>query len=252
MTIGKLRTFWIIVLSSLYMVNTCGQSMLMGLLGKINRLWVNKMLQTWARRTLKTVKVKCVVVNPHQVEPKKGKPTIIMCNHSSHYDVPLSFLAFPKQSIRMLAKKELFKIPVIGKGMVAAEFPSIDRHNKQQAIQDLHTVRELMESGIVIWLAPEGTRSDGSCLTPFKKGGFITAIKAGAEIIPMGIRGANKILPARTFKFNLGQTAEIHIGEPIDASQYTLETKELLIEKTYIAMQKLAGVPASHDRGSHS
>lgn len=241
MTVSKLRTLWIIILSALYTINTCGQSALVGLVRKINRNWVDKTLHIWTKRVLRIVKVNCVVVNPHQVEPQSGQPTIIMCNHSSHYDIPLSFYTFPNHSIRMLAKKELSRIPIIGKGMTAAEFPFIDRKNRHQAIIDLNAVRDLLMSGIVIWLAPEGTRSSDGRLAPFKKGGFITAIKAGAVIIPIGIRGANMILPARTLKFNLEQTAEIHVGDPIDASKYTLHNKDELIEKVFKSMQELTG-----------
>ena len=241
MTVSKLRTLWIILVSALYTINTCGQSVLMGLAKKINRDWVDNTLRIWVRRVLKIVKVKCVVVNPNHVEPQSGRPTIIMCNHSSLYDIPLSFYAFPKHSIRMLAKKELSRIPIIGKGMTASEFPFIDRKNRHQAINDLNAVRCLLESGVVIWLAPEGTRSSNGRLAPFKKGGFITAIKAGAVIIPIGIRGANMILPARTFKFNLNQTAEVHVGSAIDASEYTLENKDQLIAKVFQSMQELTG-----------
>jgi 1-acyl-sn-glycerol-3-phosphate acyltransferase len=164
-----------------------------------------------------------------------------MCNHTSLYDIPISYKAFSGYSIRMLAKKEMFKIPVMGKGMQAAEFPFVDRKNRHQAIKDLAYAKQLMESGIIIWIAPEGTRSKDGRLKPFKKGAFITAIEAKAMIIPMGIRGAFSILPARSRQFNLDQTAEIHIGEPIDAAEYTLENKEELIQAVYQSISQLVG-----------
>lgn len=239
MKVSKLRTLWIIILSVLYTANTCGQSVLKRLFGTTNRSWVNHNLHLWKKRILNLVKVHCVIINPHHVKPEPGVPTIIMCNHSSLYDIPISLQAFPHHSIRMLAKKELSRIPIMGKGMSAAEFPFIDRGNKRQAIQDLEKVKELLASGIVMWIAPEGTRSKDGKLASFKKGAFITAIQAQATIIPIGIRGAYDILPARTHQFNLNQTAEIHIGEAIDASQFTLETKDLLINKVHAIMQQL-------------
>ncbi|WP_423202376.1 lysophospholipid acyltransferase family protein [Legionella beliardensis] len=209
------------------------------MLGKINRPWVDATIDNWATKLLGFIKVDLKVVNPYGVEPKPGKATIIMCNHTSLYDIPLSFKAFPNHSMRMLAKKELSRVPIMGKGMAAAEFPFIDRKNKHQAIKDLAFARQLMESGIVIWLAPEGTRSKDGILKAFKKGGFVTAIEAKATIIPIGIRGAYDILPAKTLRFNLHQKAEIHIGKPIDASQYTLENKNELIEKVHQAIKEL-------------
>jgi len=239
MKISKLRTIWIIALAALYTVNTCGQSSVMRMFKKINRPWVDKTLQIWVHRILNLAKVNCIIVNPNHVEPKPGIATIIMCNHSSALDIPLSLYAFRNHSLRMLAKKEMSRIPIIGKGMEASEFPFVDRKNRHQAIKDLKAMQELLKSGIVMWIAPEGTRSPTEALGTFKKGGFITAINAKAIIIPIGIRGANNILPARTFQINLHQTAEVHIGKPIDTSEYTLETKDLLIERVYLQIKKL-------------
>ncbi|MCP0913944.1 MULTISPECIES: lysophospholipid acyltransferase family protein [Legionella] len=241
MKASKLRTVWIMVLSALYTANACAQAISKRLMGTINRQWVDETMRIWVDRILNAVGVRYKVINPHQVEPEPGIPTIIMCNHSSLYDIPLSLKAFPRHSIRMLAKKELAKIPLMGKGMQASEFPFIDRKNRHQAIKDLEFVHQLLESGIVMWIAPEGTRSKDGKLGPFKKGGFITAIQAKATIIPIGIRGAYDILPARTYQFNINQDAEIHIGKPIDAAQYTLENKEELIEKVHQVMEQLTG-----------
>ena len=167
-----------------------------------------------------------------------------MCNHSSAYDIPLGFKVFPNESIRMLAKKELAKIPLMGKAMSAAEFPFIDRKNRYQAIKDLDYMQQLMKSGIIIWIAPEGTRSKDGKLAPFKKGAFVTAIQAKAIIIPIGIRGAANILPARTFSVNLNQKAEIHVGKPIDTSQFTMKNKDELINQTFQAIKELIGESA--------
>jgi len=215
----------------------------MQFLGTTNRAWVDKTIHVWAQRMLKLVRVDCKIINPYKVEPHPGQPTIVMCNHSSIYDIPLSMLAFPNHSLRMLAKKELSKIPIVGKGMTAAEFPFIDRKNKRQAIKDLEVAQQLMASGILMWIAPEGTRSKDGKLGPFKKGAFITAIQSKATIIPIGIRGAYDILPARTSQFNIDQNAEIHIGKPIDASKFTLETKDILIQDVFDVMQQLISKP---------
>ncbi len=241
MKISKLRTQWIMILSAFYTANACGRSVIKCFLGKTNRIWVDTTILRWANRLLNLVKVQCKVINPYGVSPQPGKSTIVMCNHSSLYDIPLSFKAFPEHSLRMLAKKELSKIPIMGKGMAAAEFPFIDRKNRHQAVKDLEAVRQLLASGIVMWIAPEGTRSKDGKLAPFKKGGFITAIEAKATIIPMGIRGAFNILPARTTQFNLHQTAEIHIGKPIDASLYTIEDRDKLMAVVHEAIKNLLG-----------
>ncbi|KTD68466.1 MULTISPECIES: lysophospholipid acyltransferase family protein [Legionella] len=246
MKINRIRTAWVLATLMFYTAVTSILCLFKYFFSTINRSWTDKALHRWIDQLLNAVKVEYKVINPHNVRPESGKATILMCNHSSAYDIPLAFKAFPNHSIRMLSKKELAKIPLMGKAMAAAEFPFIDRKNKYQAIKDLAYAQQLMESGIIMWIAPEGTRSKDGKLGPFKKGGFITAIQSKATIIPIGIRGANNILPARTFNLHLKQKAEIHIGQPIDASQFTVDNKELLIQQTYEEIKELVGENPSH------
>lgn len=241
MKINQFRTAWVICTLMYYTAVTSTRCIFKYFRNTLNRSWTDEALHHWVDQLLNAVQVKYKIINPFNVRPQKGKATIIMCNHSSAYDIPLTFKAFPHHSIRMLSKKELSKIPLMGKAMAAAEFPFIDRKNKYQAVKDLAFVQQLMNSGIVIWIAPEGTRSKDGTLGSFKKGGFITAIQSKATIIPIGIRGANHILPARSFNIHLKQKAEIHIGKPIDASQFTLENKEELIKQTFNAIKELIG-----------
>lgn len=243
MRASKIHTLWIILLSLLYTANTCGRAAIKHLFGSVSRQWCDDELQRWVKKMITLLGIKCQVFNPYNVEPKKGQATIVMVNHSSLFDIPLSLMAFPNHSIRMLAKKELSQIPIFGQGMKAAEFPLIDRKNKSQAFKDLKTVHTLLESGIVMWIAPEGTRAKDGKVGPFKKGAFVTAIQAGATIIPMGIRGAYDILPAGTHQFNINQQAEIHIGKPIDASQFTIEKRDELIAQTRLAIKQLVEGP---------
>ncbi len=239
---GFLRTAWLILVCISYTGFSCIKSIYMGFRFKTpNRQWVTDETRRWSLRMLKLLGIQCTVYNPHHVEPVPGGKTIIMCNHSSLFDIPIGFQAFPNQPIRMLAKKEMANIPLMKYGMKAAEFPIIDRQNRTQAIRDLEKVVQLLESGIVMWIFPEGTRSSSGHIAPLKKGGFITAIQTGATIIPLGIRGANHVLPARSTHFNLNQSVEIHVGQPIDASAFTLENKESLIQSVSEALKNLTG-----------
>ena len=229
----------IIIMSLLYTANTCLRAVIKSIFKSITRKWCDQELQRWTKRMIKLLRINATIVNPYNVTPQSGQSTIVVCNHTSLFDIPLSYLVFPQNSIRMLAKKELSKIPIFGKASTAAEFPFIDRHNRKQAMEDLKQLEQLMQSGIVMWIYAEGTRSKDGKLQPLKKGGFITAIQTQATIIPVVIRGAENILPAKTIKFKLNQKAEIHIGQPINAEEFTLDNKEELIAKTFDSMQKM-------------
>ena len=210
--------------------------------GTYRRETADRRLRWWSSRLLDLVRARCVVVGDPGVALPHGRPLIVMSNHSSLYDIPLLFVAMPG-SMRMLTKKELFRVPIWGRGLAAGEFVSIDRHDHAQALKDLDAAREKMASGISLWIAPEGTRSRDGKLGEFKKGGVMLAIQTGAMIVPVGIRGAHEILPPKTF-FNvrLDLAPEVHIGAPLDACDYTIERRDELLAVIRERITELAGL----------
>jgi len=235
-----LKKLWIIIVTVTSTLSICFLVFYLRLTRTYNREYADSVLRWWSGVLLRAAGASWEVHNLHNVTIKPGRPHIMMANHRSYYDIPLSFVSLPG-SIRMLTKKELFKIPIWGKGMKAAEFISIDRHNLEQALKDLDEARKIMQSGIVLWLAPEGTRSRTGRLQDFKKGGFMLALQTGAVIIPVGIKGSETILPPDTFDFVLGRKIEVNIGEPIDASQYNIEQRDALMQNVWHAIAGLAG-----------
>jgi len=67
------------------------------------------------------------------------------------------------------------------------------------------------------------------------------ALQTGAVIIPVGIKGSETILPPDTYDFVLGRKIEVSIGEPIDASLYTIEQREALMRNVRQAIEGLCG-----------
>ena len=198
---------------------------------KEKRKRADQKLDWMSKKLLQAVDLKFEVFNESGFTFKDDVPYVLMSNHLSHYDIPLLMQAFTHQSVRMLTKKELFKVPLWGKGMKNAEFISIDRKNQKQALRDIETAKKAMQSGIRLWVAPEGTRSREGHLLPFKRGGFKIAIDLNATILPIGIIGSNKALPPDKFNFYLHQNAEVHIGKPVDCSSYDMKNvKELMAE----------------------
>jgi 1-acyl-sn-glycerol-3-phosphate acyltransferase len=228
-----LLTFWITLLT-VYEAYT----------GRYQRERVDRRLRWWSLRLLKCVDLSYEVIAPHDFRFQKNRSYIIMTNHSSLYDIPLIFMALPG-SIRMLTKKELFRVPLWGRGLLAGEFISIDRHNRRQAFRDLEEARRKMESGIILWIAPEGTRSRTAEIGPFKKGGFMLAFKTGATILPVGIRGAMDVLPPKTSEFQLGKRVEIHIGKPVDVLQFNRKNSDQLMETVRRELSRLTGLPVA-------
>lgn len=238
MRVVGLRKIWVI--SRIIMTTAVGTALVAAyaIFGRKVRSYMNKRIGIWIKNMLHIVRAKCKFFNPYGVEFRLDRPYVIVSNHLSHYDIPLIFATFPGESIRMIAKKELFNMPIFGWGIRAGECISIDRGNPRQAIKDLSAAKEKMLSGIKIWIAPEGGRSRTGKMGVFKKGGFKLALDAQAIIIPVAIVGSNKILPPGTFDISLDETVEIHICKPIDTMDYTLKDLSRLMEDTAAEIKK--------------
>jgi len=235
------RTIWIMFSAFLVFVMICTKFIVAIFRKKLTREKANQIIQHACKQFLKPVNLRFKIFNPYNVDINDGRRYIIMINHSSLYDIPVSVLALPG-TVRMVGKKELFNIPLLGYAMTKAEHVKIDRKNRQQAMKDLQYAKQLMESGVTIWMAPEGTRSKDGKLAPLKKGGFFLALDTNAYIVPMGLRGTSDVLPPKTWQFYLNKTAEVHIGEPIYAGDYSTENKDELVKKVREQLRDLADV----------
>jgi 1-acyl-sn-glycerol-3-phosphate acyltransferase len=236
---NKFRVFWIMLKTALITAKLSIISIYYCRYG--NRQNVDDLNRRWARAILDVVKVRYKVYDPYQLKLLPNHPYIIMSNHASHYDIPLILMAMPG-SIRMISKKEIFRIPLFGYALKKAEFLTLDRNNSQQALKDLEVVKEKMQSGIITWVAPEGTRTRHGNLNPFKKGVFMLALQTKATIIPVGIRGSGKILPPDTWNFNMEEEVEIHINPPIDTQNYTVATRGELMAAVRQSIAEASGL----------
>ncbi|MGA1598465.1 MAG: lysophospholipid acyltransferase family protein [bacterium] len=197
-------------------------------------------LRRWSDDLMRLMQIDCQVFNPHQVQVQPGQRYVMMSNHRSFFDIPVLYQAL-ECSLRMVAKKELYKWPIWGRGLRIGEFIQIDRSDRDKAIASLEVAKDHMSSGIVVWIAPEGTRSRNGQLLPLKKGGFLLSIQSGATILPVGLQGTERVMPPDSFEFRLGERVEIHLGAPIDASAYTVQQRDFLMERVAAELRRLSG-----------
>lgn len=239
---SRLQVAWIQFLTVIYTLWSSVKIIWIANFYRQKQKAIDNVTQQWALRLLKPTGLKINVHNPHQQQFEVGKPIILMCNHSSLYDIPVSFLAIPG-SIRMLTKKELFKIPVLGSAMKKGSFVSIDRSNSTQSRKDLKRAKDVLENGIMLWIAPEGTRSKDGKLHKFKKGGFHLAIETGATIIPIGIRGINAVLPSNTIELVINGEIDVYIGREINAADFSKNQHNELTSIVECEMRSLVEQP---------
>jgi 1-acyl-sn-glycerol-3-phosphate acyltransferase len=122
--------------------------------------------------------------------------------------------------------------------MREAGFIEIDRKDSTRAKEGLEVARARLGDGINVWIAPEGTRSRSGQLGPFKSGGFRLAMATGVRIVPVAIRGTEKILKADGVVVNRGASVDIEFGAPVDPNAFAGKRSELinLVRETILAM----------------
>ena len=145
-----------------------------------------------------------------------GKPQIFASNHQGAFDI-LALQAFIPIQFRWVAKRSLFKIPIIGWSMSLAGYVSMDRERAGSAYRSIETAAEKVRNGICVLIFPEGTRSATGELLPFKRGGFLLAIKSGAPVVPLSIRGSTGIMRKGSLFIRPG-LIKIAIGRPIQTA----------------------------------
>jgi len=190
---------------------------------------VDQIMLIWSQRLLALINVEVKVEGRENLPTDKQRPIIVMCNHSSLYDIPISAVAL-NTSLRMLAKKELFKIPVFASAIRRGEFVSIDRQNHYQSIKDLQIAKLKMLDGIRLWVAPEGTRSRDGKLARFKRGGFHLALETQALIVPIVIKNVHRVQAGNELTLYLNQRVDVEICDPIDARHYSKETRSQFVD----------------------
>ena len=208
----------------------------MGNFGTLSDEDTDRWLQWWAERVLSDAKIEISVSGLEHA--KAAETYVIMSNHQSLYDIPVIFHAL-KRPIRMVAKKELFYVPVWAQAMRRTGFVEVDRRRRDRAIESLGRAEETLRRGLNIWIAPEGTRSKTGRLGSFKKGGFYMAINAGAKILPVSISGTRDALPADGWRVRNGARVEVTISPPVDSTKYGLERRDELIA----AVRSAIGAP---------
>ena len=176
----------------------------------------DRRLAWWSQKLLDNARVDLSVVGREHAGDG-AEPLIVMSNHQSHFDIPIIYCAFPS-TLRMVAKAELFRVPIWGRAMREAGFVSVDRSgNRAQAMDAMRQAGDAIARGINIWIAPEGTRSPDGRLGKLKKGGFLLAQATGASIVPLTIDGSRDILPKNSKLVRPGAVVRVTFGDPIDA-----------------------------------
>lgn len=168
--------------------------------------------------------------------PKKKLPKqyIYISNHQNLYDFVTSPEMLRPNTVT-IGKKSILWIPFFGFLYWVTGNILIDRENKQKARESLKKIEDLMQKkNLSFWFFPEGTRSYGKGLLPFKTGAFRMAIATGVSIVPVCVSDSNHI---RKNKWNNG-TVIAEMLEPIETSEYKITDAKKLANYCHEIMEK--------------
>ena len=186
----------------------------------------HRVARVWARSILFVSGIDVTVNGLSNL--RHDRSCVYMVNHQSNFDIAVLQGCLPVQ-FRWLAKAELFKIPVLSRGMRGCGYISIDRSDRQSAIASLGKAAETIKNGTSVLIFPEGTRSADGKIKSFKKGGFVMTVDAGVPIVPVLIHGTWSIMPKKRALIR-PRPVTLEILPQLDTTAYSRDTKNELME----------------------
>jgi 1-acyl-sn-glycerol-3-phosphate acyltransferase len=203
------------------------------MLGRLTVERADRRLADWSRGIVRHADVDLTVEGLHHVP--RDRACVYMSNHQSNIDIPILYSLFPG-TLRMVAKAELFKVPLWGRAMKEAGFVRVTRSgDRAEAMAAMEECGDAIKSGVNVWIAPEGTRSIDGKVAKFKKGGFILARDSGADIVPVAIDGSRDILPKNTRVSQRGARVRVTFGAPVTVGGRELNDVVAEVRKFIVA-----------------
>jgi 1-acyl-sn-glycerol-3-phosphate acyltransferase len=159
-----------------------------------------------------------------------GRAAVYCSNHQSNVDPPVLFTAVHPM-MHILYKAEINAIPILARAFRFGGFIPVDRRNREAGMRSIDAGAASLRAGNSFLIFPEGTRSRTADLLPFKKGGFIMAIKAQVPIVPIAVQGARDAM-RKGSAFIRPVVVSIRVGEPIETTGVALDDRDELINTT--------------------
>lgn len=163
---------------------------------------------------------------------QRDRAAVYAINHSSNVEPPIVFAALHElmPRLRVLYKAELRKLPVLVRAFDIAGFVPLERGNRDQSLPAIDMAARALEAGNSFLIFPEGTRSRSGELLPFKKGGFIMALRAQAPVVPVAIIGARDAM-RKGSPWIYPVRVSVRIGAPVETAGLSVEERDQVVQQ---------------------
>ena len=188
--------------------------------------WSMRFGRAWARMILRGTGVPVRVLHPERFTAQSA---VIAANHESFYDILVLFHILPMRS-GFLAKRNLFRIPILGWSMHAAGFVPVDRGEHRRGAATIDAALKRLGRGASLIVFPEETRTRTGDLLPFKAGAALLAIRSGLPLQPLGIAGTFRIQRRGGFTITPSQVV-VAVGEPIPVEGRTSRDRNAVTDE---------------------
>ena len=154
---------------------------------------------------------------------------VFTSNHASNLD-PVALVPNIPRRVALLAKKEVFSIPILSKALRQAKLIPVDRADKEAAAESVDVAVAYMKQGLSFCVFPEGTRSRDGRLLPFKKGTFLMAIRAAAWVVPVSLAGTQRLMRKGDWTIHPGEVV-VRYGPAVPATEYAEDQRDQLRQR---------------------
>jgi len=178
---------------------------------------------------------------------KSGRTAMFVSNHNSWMDIPFMGHTLGWVNYKFVAKKELEKVPILGKAIKVSKNVLIDRTNRRSQLLTLKQGMKWLDEGVNLCTFPEGTRSRSGRLMVFKNGAFKMAHKAGRPVVPISICRAADVMPTYwMFPYRrAGGVCKVVVHKPVESKGRTEEELAKLVRQDIISGLPENQLPAS-------
>ena len=156
---------------------------------------------------------------------EENRAAMFVANHCSWMDIPFLGSTVGWRNYKIVAKKELGAVPILGTAIRAGGHIMVDRSDRRSQLNTLKQGINYLKDNINLCTFPEGTRSRTGRMMKFKNGAFKMAYKAGAPVVPLSIVNSHKVMPTGWMMAMRPAhgIAEVVIHEPIESKGKTEE-----------------------------